>query len=132
MKNVLIALLGLLLAVSCLPNKKDKDPQPDLAGTYQISRYEYHGATIIPQPGVSGQVKVVKDTDTQVTVAITVSNASTGKTVNSGAVAVPIRKSSGSGYELVDNGTSVGTIDGTTFSLSEADNTGSYSITARK
>lgn len=131
MKNVLIATVVLLLAGSCLPNKKDKDPQPDLAGTYQITSYDDHGTTIIPYPGVSGQITVVKDTDTQISVSILVRNATTGKTA-SGTVPFTISKASGSSYDLVDAGTSVGSIDGTTFTLSESDNTGSSSISAKK
>ncbi|GAB3894938.1 hypothetical protein GCM10028803_10690 [Larkinella knui] len=117
MKNVWIAFLLVVLVSSCLPEKiGKKDKEPELAGVYQITSFVSNGITLIPQPGVSGTVNVVKNSDTQISVSFSVNN--NGKISNNiSPLTLSISKSSGSSYDLLDNGDRIGSIDGTTFSL---------------
>ncbi|AKD55087.1 hypothetical protein [Spirosoma radiotolerans] len=131
MKNIGIAILLLLAVTSCLPSKVDKkDPEPELAGTYQMTSFIYNGATVIPKQGVTGSVNVVKDSDTQISISL--STTTNGQTSSGDLGSVSISKSSGSGYDIVESGVRFGSIDGTTFTLAYSDNTGSFSISARK
>ena len=131
MKNVWIALLLLLAVTSCLPDKVGKkDPEPELAGTYQMTSFINDGITVIPKQGASGTVNVVKNSDTQISISL--STTINGKTASADAGSVSISKSSGSSYDIIDSGTRIGSIDGTTFSVAYSDNTGSFSISARK
>ncbi|MBO0936461.1 hypothetical protein J2I47_07870 [Fibrella sp. HMF5335] len=130
MKTRLIILLYLSVS-ACLPKKKaGNDPEPQLAGTYQISRFVSDGVTLIPRSGVSGQVLVVKDSDTKLSISFTVTN--NGKTTSTAAQAVTISKANGTSYTLVDNGASIGSIDGMRLSLDYSDNTSSLSLSAAK
>lgn len=132
--NTWIAILLLLAMTSCLPDKiGKKDPEPELAGTYQMTSFINNNDPnnlLIPQPGVSGSVNVVVDSDTQISISL--STTVNGKITNTASAPISIRKSSGSGYDMLNGGTRIGSIDGTTFSLAYSDNTGSFSITARK
>lgn len=131
MKNVWIAFLLLLTISSCLPGKiGKKDPEPDLAGTYQITSFVNDGVTLIPRQGVSGQVNVVKNSDTQISVSFSINN--NGQISTTASEVVTISKSSGALYDITENGTRIGTIDGTTFSLNYVTNTGSVALSAKK
>jgi len=134
--NIWIGLLLLLAMTSCLPDKiGKKDPEPELAGTYQMTSYVFEGLTgkpliVIPQPGASGSVNVIKDSDTQI--SATLSTTINGKTASDDLGSANIRKSSGSSYDILNGNTRIGSIDGTTFSVTLSVNTGSLSISARK
>jgi hypothetical protein len=131
MKNVWIALCLLWLVSACLPEKiGKKDPEPDLAGIYQITNFVNDGVTLIPRSGVSGRVNVTKDSDTQIGISFSITN--NGQTSNVDGGVVFISKSSGSSYDIVENGTRIGSIDGTNFSLSYSDSNSSFSISAKK
>lgn len=131
MKNIGIAILLLLAMTSCLPDKiGKKDPEPELAGTYQMTSFNFNNNPVIPKQGSSGSVIVVKDSDTQI--SVTLSTTINGQTKSADLGSASISKSSGSSYDILDGSTRVGSIDGTTFSLAYSDNTGSFSITARK
>ncbi|QHV99025.1 hypothetical protein [Spirosoma endbachense] len=131
MKNVWIALCLLWLVIACLPEKiGKKDPEPDLAGTYQITNFVNDGVTLIPRSGVSGRVNVTKDSDNQLAISFSITN--NGQTSNVDGGIVSISKSSGSSYDIVESGTRIGSIDGTNFSLSYSDINSSFSISAKK
>ncbi|GAB3796354.1 hypothetical protein GCM10028819_13820 [Spirosoma humi] len=131
MKNIGIALLLLLALTSCLPDKVGKkDPEPELAGIYQMTSFVYGSTTLIPKQGASGSVSVVKNSDTQI--AISLSIITSGQPTNIDVGVATINKSSGSSYDIMDSGVRLGSIDGTTFSLAYSDNTGSFSISAKK
>jgi hypothetical protein len=131
MKNVWIALCLLWLVSACLPEKiGKKDPEPDLAGIYQITNFVNDGVTLIPRSGVSGRVNVTKDSDTQIGISFSITNNGQSSNVDGGVVF--ISKSSGSSYDIVENGTRIGSIDGTNFSLSYSDSNSSFSISAKK
>ncbi|QIP11534.1 hypothetical protein G8759_02250 [Spirosoma aureum] len=131
MKNVWIALCLLWLVSACLPEKiGKKDPEPDLAGLYQITNFVNDGVTLIPRSGVSGRVNVTKDSDNQIGISFSITN--NGQTSNVDGGIVSISKSSGSSYDIVENGTRIGSIDGTNFSLSYSDINSSFSISAKK
>jgi hypothetical protein len=131
MKNVWIALCLLWLVSACLPEKiGKKDPEPDLAGIYQITNFVNDGVTLIPRSGVSGRVNVTKDSDTQIGISFSITN--NGQTSNVDGGVVFISKSSGSSYDIVENGTRIGSIDGTNFSLSYSDSNSGFSISAKK
>ena len=131
MKTLWIAFVLLLGISACLPEKiNKKDPEPELAGTYQITSWVQNGATIIPKAGNSGQINVTKNSDTEISISLT-------RTINGGTSTTnlgtgEIRKASGTQYDILENGTQVGSIDGTAFVLNVADNTNSTSIAARK
>ncbi|GAB3783084.1 hypothetical protein GCM10028818_40280 [Spirosoma horti] len=131
MKHIGIAILLLLAVTSCLPDKiGKKDPEPELAGIYQMTSFDYNNRPVIPNPGVSGSVSVVKKSDTQISISL--STTSNGQTASADLGLADIRKASGSSYDILDGNNRVGSIDGTTFSLAYSDNTGSFSINARK
>lgn len=129
--NTWIAILLLLAMTSCLPDKiGKKDPEPELAGTYLMTSFDYNNNSVIPKPGVSGSVSVVKKDNTQISISL--STTINGRTESADLGLASIRKSSGSSYDILDGNNRVGSIDGTTFSLAYSDNTGSFSISARK
>ncbi len=131
MKNILIAVILLLTISSCLPDKiGKKDPEPALAGAYQITSFVSDGVTLIPRSGVSGKVNVAKNSDTQISVSFSINN--NGQSSTSTSETVTIRKMSGSLYDLLENGTRIGSIDGTTFLLNYVSNTGTVALSATK
>lgn len=130
MKNVGIALLLLLLVTSCLPEKiGKKDRDPDIAGTYQISSYVYNGVELT-QRGLSGNVIVTKNNDTQISISLVTTYNGQTTTTNAGSAA--ISKSSGSIYDIMENNVRIGTIDGTTFSLNATSSSGPVSLVGKK
>ena len=129
--NIWIALLLLLAMTSCLPDKiGKKDPEPELAGIYQMTSFDYNNAPVIPKPGVSGSVSIVKNSDAEISISL--STTTNGQTASADLGSASIRKSSGSSYDILNGNTRIGSIDGTTFSVTLSDNTGSLSISARK
>ena len=135
MKNRLIALMVLLLAVSCLPTKKDKDPQPALAGTYQVSHLVDESP---PQPididlpigGTSAVVIVTGPTDNQISFQIDVTKS--GNVIAGQSITTTIRKASGKEYDILDGSTRVGSINGTDFVLDYLDGGYHQAIIAHK
>jgi hypothetical protein len=131
MKNLWIASFFVLFITSCLPEKiGKKDTEPELAGVYQMTSFVTDGVTLIPRQGVSGNVNVTKNSDTQLSVSFSVNN--NGQVTKSAAETVTISKSSGNTYDLIENGARIGSIDGTVFSLNYSDNTTSLSLSAKK
>ena len=122
MKNLLIVFVLLFSVTSCFP-KKDKDIEPDLAGTYTMTRFR-SGTTelITPQSGITGNVMVTRPSDTRV--GITLNVQGNGQNVSQSLGEVDLRKASGNEYDLVENGTRVGSINGTTFTIDATDDTG--------
>jgi hypothetical protein len=133
MKTWWLPFVLLLILSGCLPDKARKnDPEPELelAGTYQMVSFVSNNVTLIPRSGVSGSVNVVKLSDTQLSVSFSVNN--NGRVSNSAAATVSITKSSGTVYDLVENGSRIGTIDGSTFSLDSSTGTDDVYILAKK
>lgn len=134
MKKALIALL-LFLAVAACSTKKD--PEPDLTGTYQMTRLvdpasniDVNLPTVINGRNVSGTIQVVRLKDTQFTWQgfITVN----GQTTPSNVVPVELRKASGRTYDIIDNGTRTGSTDGTEFTIDYMEKTGRVVVAGRK
>lgn len=137
MKTWLIAVLLLLTTVSCLPNKKDKnsDPEPELAGTYQVSRLIDESGSppldiTLPSSGASAAVIVSRLSDTQISFRIDVTNS--GRVITGQSATTTIRKASGKDYDILDGNTRVGSINGTDFVLDYTDGGDRFAITARK
>lgn len=121
MKNLWIALVLMLTVSACLPDKKSKeDPEPDLSGTYTVSRFidqgvDYDLPATINGRRVSAVVVVSRPNDTQIRFRINVNNDGT---VNNGDEAdVTIQKEAGREYTLIEGGNRIGSIDGTNFSI---------------
>ncbi|MFD2570264.1 hypothetical protein ACFSUS_06430 [Spirosoma soli] len=134
MKNLLIAFVLLLTVSSCLPDKiGKKDPEPELAGTYQMTRYVEGNKIYIPDDtDYSGTVNVTKKSDTELSISVTINVGGTSLNLGSYDNAT-ITKSSGSAYDILDNGTRVGSINGTNLSASYLTNTGArVSLSAKK
>lgn len=133
MKNLLILVVLLLTVSSCLPKKKD-DPEPDLAGTYQVSQLISGGQTYnLPFGGTSATVTVTRPSDTQIDVTTRVTE--NGSTTSQPFGLLTVRKASGRDYDILNPNTNarLGTINGTDFVLDFTGNNGQrYAITARK
>lgn len=136
MKNVLTALLLLLTVMAC-STKKNTDPEPDLSGTYQMTRLivtssnvDYSLPAKINGVNISGVIVVNRTSNTELTWEPRVSYD--GQVRSGGVVPVVLRKASGKGYEMTDNGYLTGTIDGTTISLDFTNTDGRFSTTGRK
>ena len=123
MKNTLIALVLLLVVTSCLPKKKDKDPEPELAGTYQVSRLTSGGQTFnLPLNGVSAAVIITRPSDTQITFVL--ETRANGRTERSDSADLTIRKASGKDYDILDGSTRLGSLNGTDFTIDGTDDNG--------
>lgn len=130
MKNVLIALILLLTVSSCLPKKKS-DPEPELAGTYQVSRLTSNGTTTnLPMNGVSAIVVVTRSGDTKIDFRIDLIN--TGKVFGTESASATIQKASGKEYDILDGSTRVGSINGTDFNLDYTDGGDRFVLIAHK
>ena len=134
MRNLPIALVLLLLVVSCLP-KKNTDPEPDLAGTYQVSHLVDESQPEpndidLPVGGVSAVVIVIRPADTQISFRIEVTN--NGAVTTGSSVTARIQKASGKDYDILDGSTRVGSINGTDFILDYMDGRYRNAIRARK
>ena len=134
MKNVLIALLLLLTVAAC---STKKDPEPDLAGTYQMSRFidtsrsfDFQLPGVVNGKNVSGIVLVTRTSDTQITwrVDLTID----GQVSQLNPVPSDIRKASGREYDVLEGGVRIGTINGTDFLIDITDNNIRQALTARK
>ena len=132
MKNSLIALLLLLTVASCIPDKKNKDPEPELAGTYEVRQLTSGNQTVsLPLNGVSAVVIVTRPNDTLITFVLEVRG--NGQTERSDAADLTIRKASGKDYDILDGSTRIGSINGTDFNIDGTDDNGDrIAITARK
>ena len=131
MKNILIALILLLTVASCIP-KKDKDPEPELAGTYEVRQLTSGNQTVsLPLNGVSAVVIVTRPNDTLITFVLEVRG--NGQTERSDAADLTIRKASGKDYDILDGSTRIGSINGTNFNIDGTDDNGDrIAITAQK
>ena len=131
MRNTLIALLLLLTVASCIP-KKDKDPEPELAGTYQVSQLTSGNQSVsLPLNGVSAVVIITRPSDALITFILEVRG--NGQTERSDATDLTIRKASGRDYDILDGTTRIGSINGTDFNVDGTDDNGDrIAITARK
>ena len=137
MKNTLIALVLLLVVTSCLPKKKDKDPEPELAGTYQVDRFidESQGfdrnlPVTINNQTLSAAVIVSRSSDTEIRFRIDVTVNGQVTTGDTGPAT--IKKASGKDYDILDGSTRVGSINGTDFSLDYTDGGDRFALTATK
>jgi hypothetical protein len=135
MKNLWIALLFLLTVSACLPDKigKKDDPEPDLSGTYQVTEVQVTeisngNRTQFVPPTISGTINVTKVDNSNVNVSINVTGALTLR--ESGPIVV--QKASGKTYDMYENNTRIGTIDGTEFRFDVSTTDGRVVIVARK
>lgn len=135
-KNAMVALLLLLSVAACLP-KRNSDPEPDLAGSYQMSRFIDRSAGIDARlPGVvngrnvSGVVVVTRPGDTRINwqIELTVD----GQRTKLQSVPSDIRKASGRDYDVLEDGIRVGSINGTDFSIDITDNNNRQAVAASK
>ena len=133
MKNRIIFSILFLTVVSCLP-KKNKDVEPDLAGTYQVSQISIGSSTTnLPDGnGTSANAVITRPSDSQINVTVNV-------TENGGTSAQPfgtltIRKASGKEYDVLNPTTSarLGSINGTDFTLDFISNGQRFALIARK
>lgn len=130
--HTLLFLLLMLFTASCVGifKKKDKDPEPQLAGTYTISTYRVTlGTQTIP--GSSGTVLVTGPTNNQIDITFNLTGLGSFDSDN-----VEVRKNGGS-YDMYDGTTKVGSINGTDFSIDAqgADSNGQFvrlQVTAKK
>lgn len=130
MKNILIALVLLLVVTSCLP-KKNKDPEPELAGTYQVSRLTSGGQTFdLPSNGASAAVIVNRRGDGQIDVRITTND--NGSTDSEDLPTLDIQKASGRDYDILTSNTRIGSINGTDFTIDFTSNAERFLIIAKK
>ena len=135
MKNLLIAMVLLLTAVSCLPDKKskDNDPTPDLTGTYQVSRLIDESQSIdinLPASGISAAVIVTSASATELTFRIDVTQ--NGRVSTGQSATATLRKASGKAYDILDGSTRIGSIDGTDFSVDYIDSGYRFALSARR
>lgn len=123
-----------LLMTSCLFDKlrKDKDPEPELAGTYQVSRFTEDGGPIynLPDSFRSVTVVVTRPSDTQITFQFNL--IVSGQASSTNAVTVEIRKASGRNYDIFASNLRLGYINGTDFVLDFQDVNGRTNVIADK
>lgn len=125
MKNLLIAIVLLLTVSSCLPDKlnKDKDPEPELAGTYQVSRLAIGNSKFIPEESnISASAVVTRLTDTEI--KFTVNTVEGGVKGSTDFGEFTIQKTSGRDYDVLRTSNRVGSINGTDFRLDYIGNNG--------
>jgi hypothetical protein len=133
MKRLSIFFLLLLTVTSCLPKKgsTNNDPQPQLAGTYQVSLLIANGSTYnLPYQGSSASVLVTQPSDTQITFRLDTNDSGT-VSIGQNIITATITKNSSS-YDISTGLGRVGSIDGTNFSLDFTSNGSRFAITARK
>ncbi|MBC8151425.1 MAG: hypothetical protein H7Z72_00790 [Bacteroidetes bacterium] len=125
MKNLLIAIVLLLTVSSCFPKKnddKDPDPEPELAGAYQVSRLVIGSgsAPLIPATGNSASATVVRSTTDMNKITVSLSGTINGAPASVNIGSFTIRKGSGSSYDVLNPSTNVneGSINGTDLTLS--------------
>ena len=129
----------MLLMTACLFDKlkKNKDPEPELAGTYQVSRFVDESqnfdrnlpATINGQR-LSAAVIVTRSSDTEISFRIDVTI--NGQVNDGDTGTATIRKASGKDYDILDGSTRVGSINGTDFNLDYTDGGDRFALTASK
>jgi len=126
MKNALIALLFLMTVAGCLPKKKsdaDITPEPDLAGTYQVSLIT-SGTTTVSFPnsaGSSATVVVTKVSNTQI--GLILNSISRGISTPNDLGTYTIKKATGQNYDVIDPSSNarLGNINGTDLLLDFVD-----------
>lgn len=126
----LLLFLLMVLTASCVGIfKKDKDPEPQLAGTYNVSSYRITSGTT-DFPGSSGTVTVTGPTNNQINLSFTLPVLSFNYS------GIEVRKN-GSSYDMYDGSDRVGSLNGTDFNIDAqgADSDGQYirlEVTAKK
>lgn len=142
MKNLWIALLLFLTVSSCLPDKKgknDPDPEPDLSGTYQVSRLidETSSPAInltLPTTTnghrLSATVVVSRLSETHI--RFNINTNIDGQITNGQTADATIQKASTGSYDLLDGSTRVGSINGTDFSIDATEAGKRIAVVARK
>ncbi|GAB3641107.1 hypothetical protein [Spirosoma arcticum] len=131
--SLLIALTLLMNACIFDKLKKDKDPEPELAGTYQVTRLVDESQNLdvtLPNSGISASVIVTRSSDTEIRFRIDVTV--NGRVTTGDTGPATIRKASGRDYDILDGSTRVGSINGTDFSLDFTDGGDRFAITANK
>lgn len=133
MRKLLSLLFALLVLAGCGKSKKE-DPTPTstsaaeaVAGLYTMSSLTSGGKTI-PLPfsnngnSISGTINVVAVSGKQDEVNLTLTLKVTGSP--DGVVAGDVQvKAAGNGYQLLDSGQQIGTVDGNTLTLTDGSNT---------
>lgn len=134
MKNALIALLLLLTIAAC---SDKKDPEPELTGTYQMTRLvdpisntDVTLPSVVNGRNVSGTIDVVQLSDTRYTWQGFIT--ANGRATPGDVVPIELRKATGRAYDIIDNGTRTGSIDGTEFTIDYIDTTGRIVVAGRK
>lgn len=123
----------MLLMTACLFDKlkKNKDPEPELAGTYQVSRLTSGRQTFnLPSNGVSAAVIVNRRGDSQIDVRITTND--NGSTDSNDFPTLDIKKASGRDYDILTSNTRIGSVNGTNFTLDFTTNGDRFLIIAEK
>lgn len=129
--SLLIALTLLMTACALDGLKKKVDPEPELAGTYQVSQWIQGRVNFIPVQGNSANIAVTRLSDTQISAIInTVENGVSDRETLS---PLTIRKTSGGEYDILNaNSVRIGSVNGTDFTLDFTGNGERLLIVARK
>lgn len=132
MKNLLLALLILFTVSSCLPEKRGKnDPEPELAGTYNLTRFLANNQEYITSTsGITGSITVTRVNSSRLSMSLSLRGGGQNVTENLGEV--DITKASGSNYDILEAGTRIGSINGTDLSLDAGTGADRIVVTARK
>lgn len=117
MKNTLIALLLLFTVAGCLPEKKkdaDITPEPDVAGTYQVSLITV-GTQTVSYPnsaGSSATAVVTKVSDTQI--GMILNEVIRGVSTPTDLGTFTIKKATGQNYDIINaSNARIGNVNGT-------------------
>lgn len=132
MKPKFIALLLLLTVSACFPKKK-RDVEPELAGTYQVSKISLGQLSQnYPDGSLSANVVVRRLNDEQIDVKV--NEIDNGVTDTSDLGTLPIKKANGKDYDILNatNNTRIGTINGTDFRLDFDVNGERFMLEAKK
>ncbi|AQG78126.1 hypothetical protein [Spirosoma montaniterrae] len=131
MKNFLIAFLLLFTVAACLPNRDKDDPEPELAGTYNLTSFRVNNQEFITaNTGVTGTIVVTRPSDTRI--SLTLSLRGNGQTQTDNLGEIEIRKASGRNYDMYESGTRLGSINGTDLNFDISDGSDRIVVAARK
>lgn len=129
----LLFLFLTVLTTSCIGIfKRDKDPEPQLAGVYQISRWNIVVGTL-SDDGNSGTVSVTGPTNNRIDFTLNVPGYDAEEFED-----LEVRKNGNKNYDIYarDGSTKIGSLNGTDFNFDfQGNNQGQYirlQITARK
>lgn len=137
MKNYLVFFVFLISFSAC---KKDEDvapadPATAVSGTYTISRLQDDsGSYNLPQT-VNGQTIsaiLTANRNTASTVGLSITVRITGQADDVSELGEVEVRQAGSGYELYESNTKIGTADGTSLSIDVTDGGSRFAIDARK